>query len=130
MALLEVMLSCVIWSGALLAGLQLWGRGAMQRQNQAQRVELLRQVERDRLQLQLRWRALPERPCADADMGDFVVVADAQPMAPGLRRVLELSRDEPGLWVRWSALEDTKVLRQRLVTAAGLGRCREEEWAG
>ena len=26
MPLLEVMLSCVIWSGALLAGLQLWGR--------------------------------------------------------------------------------------------------------
>ena len=130
MPLLELMLSCVTWSGALLAGLQLWGRGAMQRQNQAQRAELLRQIERDRLQLQQRWRALPERPCADADMGDFVVVADAQPMAPGLRRVLELSRDEPGLWVRWSALEDTKVLRQRLVTAAGLGRCREEEWAG
>ena len=54
MPLLEVMLSCVIWSGALLAGLQLWGRGAMQRQNQAERAELLRQVERDRLQLQQR----------------------------------------------------------------------------
>ena len=60
MPLLEVMLSCVIWSGALLAGLQLWGRGAMQRQNQAERAELLRQIERDRLQLQQRWRALPK----------------------------------------------------------------------
>ena len=130
MPLLEVMLSCVIWSGALLAGLQLWGRGAMQRQNQAERAELLRQVERDRLQLQQRWRALPERPCADPDMADFVVVADEQPMATGLRRVLELSRDEPGLWVRWSALEGTEVLRQRLVTAAGLGRCSEEELIG
>ena len=130
MPLLELMLSCVIWSGALLAGLQLWGRGAMQRQNLVQRAELLRQIERDRLQLQQRWRALPARPCADADMADFVVVADEQPMAPGLRRVLELSRDEPGLWVRWSALEGTEVLRQRLVTAAGLGRCSEEAWAG
>ena len=130
MPLLEVMLSCVIWSGALLAGLQFWGRGAMQRQNQVQRAELLRQIERDRLQLQQRWRALPKRPCADADMADFVVVADEQPMAPGLRRVLDLSRDEPGLWVRWSALEGTEVLRQRLVTAAGLGRCSEEEWIG
>ena len=130
MPLLEVMLSCVIWSGALLAGLQLWGRGAMQRQNQAERAELLRQVERDRLQLQQRWRALPERPCADPDMVDFVVVADEQPRAPGLRRVLELSRDEPALWVRWSAMEDTEVLRQRLVTAAGLGRCRDEELIG
>ena len=130
MPLLEVMLSCLIWSGALLAGLQLWGRGAIQRQNQVQRAELLRQIERDRLQLQQRWRALPERPCADADMADFVVVADAQPMAPGLRRVLELSRDEPGLLVRWSALEGTEVLRQRLVTAAGLGRCSEEELIG
>ena len=129
MPLLEVMLSCVIWSGALLAGLQLWGRGAMQRQNQAERAELLRQVERDRLQLQQRWRALAERPCADPDMADFVVVANAQPMA-GLRRVLELSTKEPGLWVRWSALEGTEVLRQRLVTAAGLGRCSEEEWFG
>ena len=130
MPLLELMLSCVIWSGALLAGLQLWGRGAMQRQNQAQRAELLRQIERDRLQLQQRWRALPKRPCADADMADFVVVADEQPMSPGLRRVLDLSRDERGLWVRWSALEGTEVLRQRLVTAAGLGRCSEEEWIG
>ena len=130
MPLLELMLSCLIWSGALLAGLQLWGRGAMQRQNQAERAELLRQIERDRLQLQQRWRALPERPCADPDMADFVVVADEQPMAPGLRRVLELSRDEPGLWVRWTALDGTEVLRQRLVTAAGLGRCSEEEWAG
>ena len=130
MPLLELMLSCVIWSGALLAGLQLWGRGAMQRKNLVQRAELLRQIERDRLQLQQRWRALPARPCADVDMADFVVVADEQPMAPGLRRVLELSRDEPGLWVRWSALEGTEVLRQRLVTAAGLGRCSEEEWAG
>ena len=130
MPLLEVMLSCVIWSGALLAGLQLWGRGAMQQQNLVQRAELLRQIERDRLQLQQRWRALPDRPCADPDMADFVVVADEQPMAPGLRRVLELSRDEPGLWVRWSALEGTEVLRQRLVTAAGLGRCSEEELIG
>ena len=130
MPLLEVMLSCVIWSGALLAGLQLWGRGAMQQQNQAQRAELLRQIERDRLQLQQRWRALPPRPCADADMADFVVVADEQPMAPGLRRVLELSTKEPGLWVRWSASEGTEVLRQRLVTAAGLGRCSEEELIG
>ena len=130
MPLLEVMLSCVIWSGALLAGLQLWGRGAMHRQNQAERAELLRQVERDRLQLQQRWRALPERPCADPDMADFVVVADEQPMAPGLRRVLDLSRDETDLWVRWSALEGTEVLRQRLVTAAGLGRCSEEELIG
>ena len=130
MPLLEVMLSCVIWGGALLAGLQLWGRGAMQRQNQAERAELLRQIERDRLQLQQRWRALPERPCADTDMADFVVVADEQPMAPGLRRVLDLSRDETGLWVRWSALEGTEVLRQRLVTAAGLGRCSEEEVIG
>jgi len=130
MPLLEVMLSCVIWSGALLAGLQLWGRGAMQRQNQAERAELLRQVERDRLQLQQRWRALPKRPCADANMADFVVVADEQPMAPGLRRVLDLSRDETSLWVRWSALEGTEVLRQRLVTAAGLGRCSEEEVIG
>ena len=63
-------------------------------------------------------------------MADLVVVADEQPMAPGLRRVLELSRDEPGLWVRWSALEGTEVLRQRLVTAAGLGRCSEEEVIG
>ena len=124
------MLSCVIWSGALLAGLQLWGRGAMQQQNQAQRAELLRQIERDRLQLQQRWRALPARPCADPAMADFVVVANAQPMAPGLRRVLDLSRDEPGLWVRWSASEGTEVLRQRLVTAAGLGRCRDEELIG
>ena len=130
MPLLEVMLSCVIWSGALLAGLQLWGRGAMQRQNQAERAELLRQIERDRLQLQQRWRALQARPCADHDMDDFIVVANAQPMAPGLRRVLELSRDEAGLWVRWSALEGTEVLRQRLVTAAGLGRCSEEELPG
>ena len=67
MPLLELMLSCVIWSGALLAGLQLWGRGAMQQQNQAQRAELLRQIERDRLQLQQRWRALQARPCADPD---------------------------------------------------------------
>ena len=130
MPLLEVMLSCVIWSGALLAGLQLWGRGAMQRQNQAEGAELLRQIERDRLQLQQRWRALAERPCADPDMADFVVVANAQPMAPGFRRVLELSTKEPGLWVRWSALDDTEVLRQRLVTAAGLGRCRDEELIG
>ena len=130
MPLLELMLSCVIWSGALLAGLQLWGRGAMQQQNRAQRAELLRQIERDRLQLQQRWRALQARPCADPDMADFIMVANAQPMAPGLRRVLELSRDEAGLWVRWSALEGTEVLRQRLVTAAGLGRCSDGEWAG
>ena len=62
MPLLEVMLSCMIWSGALLAGLQLWVRGAMQRQNLVQRAELLRQVERDRLQLQQRWRALAGGP--------------------------------------------------------------------
>ena len=130
MPLLELMLSCVIWSGVLLAGLQLWGRGAMQQQNQAQRAELLLQIERDRLQLQQRWRALPARSCADHDMDDFIMVANAQPMAPGLRRVLELSRDEAGLWVRWSALEGTEVLRQRLVTAAGLGRCIDGEWAG
>ena len=130
MPLLEVMLSGVIWSGALVAGLQLWGRGAMKQQSTASRVELMHQIERDRLQLQQRWWALPERSCADADMGSFVVVANEQPTAPGLRRVLELSTAEPGLWVRWSALEGTEVLRQRFVTAAGLGLCTDEELAG
>ena len=129
MPLLEVMLSCVIWSGALAAGLQLWGRGASQQQSNAQRATLIQEIERDRLRLIKHWRSLPPRSCSDGDQRFLEAVAKEQPTAPGLRRVLELSTFEPGLWVRWSSADGTTVLRERLVTAAGLGLCTQEELA-
>ena len=129
MPLLEVMLSCVIWSGALAAGLQLWGRGASQQQSNAQRATLIQEIERDRLRLIQHWRALPPRSCSDGDQRFLETVAKDQPTAPGLRRVLELSTSEPGLWVRWSSADGMTVLRERLVTAAGLGLCTQEELA-
>ncbi|WP_296416607.1 hypothetical protein [Vulcanococcus sp. DEBay_Sum29NL08_54] len=129
MPLLEVMLSCVIWSGALAAGLQLWGRGASQQQSNAQRATLIQEIERDRLRLIKHWRSLPPRSCSDGDQRFLETVAKDQPTAPGLRRVLELSTSEPGLWVRWSSADGSTVLRERLVTAAGLGLCTQEELA-
>ena len=129
MPLLEVMLSCVIWSGALAAGLQLWGRGASQQQSNSQRAVLIQEIERDRLRLTKHWRALPPRSCSDGDQRFLETLAMAQPAAPGLRRVLELSASEPGLWVRWSSADGSTVLRERLVTAAGLGLCTQEELA-
>ena len=129
MPLLEVMLSCVIWSGALAAGLQLWGRGTSQQQRNAQQATLIQEIERDRLRLIKQWHALPPRSCSDGDQSFLESVAKDQPTAPGLRRVLELSTSEPGLWVRWSSAEGSTVLRERLVTAAGLGLCTQEELA-
>jgi len=121
MQLVELMVASLIWTGALAASLQLSARGTSQQKLNHQHAEVLEQIESDRLQLKALWRRHPAVTCSD--LTALRLIAINSPIAPQIRRVVEISNQPNGLLVLWSDGTSRGAVRQQLFTPEGLGLC-------
>jgi hypothetical protein len=127
MNLIELSLAALLFAGATVSSLQLWGAAADASQSTEHRQDQLDQMERDRLQLMGAWRQqlLPGRDCASA-LAQLEAVATALPAPPApLQRQLMRSADGQMVLVRWRVVDGTinGLERLRGFTPAGLGLC-------
>ena len=136
MTLIDALVAGSLFALACTGSLQLTAASAAHQRQTLDRDGLLERIERDRLQLQAHWRrsAPPTTGAADpADPEDpedcphtlatLLASAAAVPGDPALQRQLLPSGVGRSLLVRWQARQEPSVLRQRLISPAGLGLC-------
>ena len=139
MTLIDALVAGSLFALACTGSLQLTAASAAHQRQTLDRDGLLERIERDRLQLQAHWRrsappttgaAASADQAASADPEDcphtiatLLASAAAVPGDPALQRQLLPSGDGRSLLVRWQARQEPSVLRQRLISPAGLGLC-------
>lgn len=133
MTLIDALVAGSLFALACTGSLQLTAAGAAHQRQTLDRDGLLERIERDRLQLQAHWRRSAPPATGAPASGDqagcphtiatLLASAAAVPGDPALQRQLLPSGDGRSLLVRWQAHQEPSVLRQRLISPAGLGLC-------
>ena len=122
MQLVEVMVAAAVFTAASGSSLQLFAQAAGSSQQAELRQQRIERIELDRLQLQAHWRR--ELEAADAcalSAEELRALAASLPAPPQLQREVVLSDQPDELRLRWRFTGEPGVVRERLVTTAGLG---------
>lgn len=124
MQLVEVMVAASVFMAAALASSQLFTQVAGSSQQSEHLQQQLERIEFDRLQLEAHWlrRRQSLSSCSVAVDHMSAVAAEVSPPPQVHRELLAGERPEE-LRLRWRIASWSAPLRQRLVTAAGLGVC-------
>ena len=127
MTLPEVIVSALILGISSQASLQGWASNAARAARSEQRQQHLQQLD----QQVLAAHRLLSRASVDPDHCRFVddVAFDLQERLPAmvpLEQRLELLHNEQGIWLVLQLMDETSVLKRRvLFTPAGLGLCKQ-----
>ena len=122
MQLVEVMVAAAVFTAASGSSLQLFAQAAGSSQQAELRQQRIERIELDRLQLQAHWRRELEATDACAlSAEELRALAAALPAPPQVQRELLLSDQPDELRLRWRFTGEPAVVRERLVTTAGLG---------
>ena len=122
MQLVEVMVAATVFTAASGSSLHLFAQAASTSQATEARQQQLERIELDRLQLQAHWlQTLAEQMLCSPSPEQLQAFAAALPPPPQLQRELIASDSGDGLHVRWRLSGQAAVVRERLLTAAGLG---------
>ena len=122
MALVEVMVAAAVFTAASCGSLQLFAQVADNSQQMELRQQRLERIELDRLQLQAHWRRELSgvAPCS-VTPEQLKALAAVVPVPPQLKREVVLGAAPDELLLRWRFDGEPTVVRERLMTAAGLG---------
>jgi len=122
MQLLEVMVAASVFTAASAGSLQLFAQAASSSQASELRQQQLERIELDRLRLQALWRRQLQAASSCAVTPDLLrELAASVPPPPQLQRELLLAEQPGELRLRWRFEDQPAVVRERLVTPAGLG---------
>lgn len=122
MQLVEVLVAGVVFTAASGSSLQLFAQAASSSQQTELRQQRLERIELDRLQLQAHWhRELAGAEACAISAEQLKALAAAVPAPPQLQREVVLGEQPDELRLRWRFAGEPGVVRERLVTAAGLG---------
>jgi hypothetical protein len=122
MQLVEVLVAGAVFTAASGSSLQLFAQAAISSQQTELRQQRLERIDLDRLQLQAHWRLelVGAEACAISP-DQLKALAAVVPVPPQLQREVVLGAAPGELRVRWRFDGEPTVVRERLVTAAGLG---------
>lgn len=124
MQFVEVMVAASLFTAAATGSLQLFAQAAGSSQQGDLRQQQLERVEFDRLQLQAHWRReLQGQPSCVVSADQLRAVAAALPPPPQVQREFLPGERTDELRLRWRVASQSAPVRERLVTAAGLGVC-------
>ena len=122
MQLVEVLVAGVVFTAASGSSLQLFAQAASSSQQTELRQQRLERIELDRLQLQAHWhRELAGAEGCAISSEQLKALAAAVPAPPQLQREVVLGEQPDELRLRWRFAGEPGVVRERLVTTAGLG---------
>ena len=122
MQLLEVMVAASVFTAASAGSLQLFAQAASSSQASEVQQQKLERIELDRLRLQALWRRQLQGASACAVTPEHLrELAASVPPPPQLQRELLLAEQQGELRLRWRFEDQPAVVRERLVTPAGLG---------
>jgi len=122
MQLVEVMVAAAVFTAASGSSLQLFAQAAGGSQQAELRQQRIERIELDRLQLQAHWRRALEGVAVCAIGSEQLrELAASVPAPPQVQRELVPGEQPDELWLRWRFEGETAVVRERLVTTAGLG---------
>lgn len=122
MQIVEVMVAAAVFTAASGSSLQLFAQAASRTQETEARQQRLERIELDRLQLQAHWRRQLQGSTACATSPEQLrALAAAVPVPPQLQREVAVGEQPDELRLRWRFDGEPAVVRERLVTTAGLG---------
>jgi hypothetical protein len=122
MQLVEVMVAAAVFTAASGSSLQLFAQAAGSSQQMELRQQRLERIELDRLQLQAHWhRELAGAEACAISSEQLKALAASVPPPPQLQREVVLGEQPDELRLRWRFDGEPGVVRERLVTTAGLG---------
>lgn len=122
MHLLEVMVAATVFTAASGSSLQLFAQAASRSQTAELRQQQLERIELDRLQLQAHWRReLAASDTCAVSPEQLSRWAATVPVPPQIQRELLAGDQSDELRLRWRLEGQPAVVRERLVTTAGLG---------
>ncbi|MEY3545140.1 MAG: hypothetical protein RLZZ247_1297 [Cyanobacteriota bacterium] len=122
MQLVEVMVAAAVFTAASGGSLQLFAQAASSSQQGELRQQRIERIELDRLQLQAYWRRAVEAADSCAVSSEQLrEMAASVPAPPQLQREVLLGEEPDELRLRWRFAGESVVVRERLVTTAGLG---------
>jgi hypothetical protein len=122
MQFVEVMVAAAVFTAASGGSLQLFAQAASSSQQSELRQQRIERIELDRLQLQAHWqRELSGDAACSIRPQQLKALAAAVPAPPQLQREVVAGEQPDELRLRWRFAGEPGVLRERLVTTAGLG---------
>ena len=122
MALVEVMVAAAVFTLASCGSLQLFAQAADNSQQTELSQQRLERIELDRLQLQAHWRRELSgvAPCS-VTPEQLKELASAVPTPPQVYREVVAGEQTDEIRLLWKSDGESTVVRERLVTTAGLG---------
>ena len=122
MQIVEVMTAAAVFTAATGSSLQLFAQAASVSQQTELRQQRTEQIELDRLQLAAHWRReLAGAASCEIGLEQLQVLAASLPAPPELYREVVAGEQPDELRLRWRFAGEPGVVRERLVTTAGLG---------
>lgn len=122
MQIVEVMIAAAVFTAATGSSLQLFAQAASRSQQTELRQQRTEQIEQDRLQLAAHWRReLAGAASCEIEPEQLQVLAASLPAPPELSREVVAGEQPDELRLRWRFVGEPGVVRERLVTPAGLG---------
>jgi hypothetical protein len=116
------MVAASVFMAASAGSLQLFAQAASSSQASERRQQQLERIELDRLRLQAFWRRqLDGASSCDVTPEHLRELAASVPPPPQLQRELLVADQQGELRLRWRFEDQPAVVRERLVTPAGLG---------
>lgn len=124
MQLVEVLVAASVFTAAAGGSLQLFAQAASSSQQGELRQQQLERVDFDRLQLQAHWRRQLQARLSCTDGADLLQAMAAElPPPPQVHREVLKGDNAHELRLRWRMDGNSPLVRERLVTIAGLGLC-------
>lgn len=122
MQLVEVMVAAAVFTTACGSSLKLFAGTASSTQQAELRQQSIERIELDRLQLQAHWRRdLAGSAACAANAEQLAALASSIPAPPLLEREVLAGEQPDELRLRWRLVGEPTVVRERLVTTAGMG---------
>jgi hypothetical protein len=122
MQLVEVMVAAAVFTAASGSSLQLFAQAASSSQQRELHQQRIERIELDRLQLQAHWRReLAGTAACAISPEQLKALAAAVPAPPQVQREVAVGEQPDELRLRWRLAGEPGVVRDRLVTTAGLG---------
>ncbi len=121
MQLVEVMVAAAVFTAASGSSLQLFAQVASSSQQRELHQQRIERIELDRLQLQAHWRReLAGTAACAISPEQLQALAAAVPAPPQVQREVVVGEQPDELRLRWRLAGEPGVVRDRLVTTAGL----------
>jgi hypothetical protein len=122
MQLVEVMVAAAVFTAASGSSLQLFAQAASSSQQRELHQQRIERIELDRLQLQAHWRReLAGTAACAISPEQLKALAAAVPAPPQVQREVVVGEQPDELRLRWRLAGEPGVVRDRLITTAGLG---------